>query len=276
MAKEYYFITCDVSNDMSSIYRFIIKSFWIKLRNMRKMVQTCTKYDFAMRYFLNRMVNTEIIPTVVDLQYHLEKEQINLAKAVKNYESNSNSFLDDVEVDGLYRRVADAEEEYEDCKKLVYLNSLLVSPNVRRWVFRSGRNKKLVVNTVNFVSIYNEWTIRSAEYLITEKRREHDASKFQIIIETTTDVEKKKRLVEAMEQVDAEYAQKLKLQKELLVAYIYDIYAILKSIDEEFGQVIMETVAYQKENGSLKRSGRLVIAAEPPMPKVKKKRYAKK
>ena len=189
-------------------------------------------------YIFHGKVNVELAKETADLQYYMEHERVKLAK---EYAANETGFMDDPVIDRLYKNVSAATEEFEDCKRSLYMKAFLSVPSdTRRWAFRTFRNRTIAQYVTDFIRHYNEWTFHTVEYLIVEARKEHDSLKFQKIIDTVVEEKKRTELLNAMTQVESEYDQMLKQKKCVLDAYVADIYVIAKKlkVDYNVGQYL--------------------------------------
>lgn len=131
--------------------------------------------------------------------------------------------LDETGKEEKLAHIMELKEEYENLRFRMFAASLIDDDiNSIKWrcIFRTIGDRKTSMTILDFVRMYNKWTVTSADYLILkalcdlECGEEEKRSSNQIVLAK-------------------EYGAKIQGKEELLKSYLLDLYDIATVLDEE-------------------------------------------
>lgn len=174
----------------------------------------------------NELVDGRLIRTAALVKLKLRHEQVNFVDLKNAGKLDGNQRKD------LLIRIIELNEEYENLFPRTYASHLLKAEMINpewRFVFRTIEDRNLSKTVIDFLRIYNKWTIASAEYLLLNALCD---------IECGNDYAHRQENEEKTHNQIAladEYTNRIGKQEELLQSYLYDLHNIAEKLDKEYG-----------------------------------------
>ncbi|MBQ1659595.1 MAG: hypothetical protein II059_07080 [Clostridia bacterium] len=164
----------------------------------------------------NDLVSFGLAKTAALVQINLRREQLRFVDLKDSGELNETAANERLV------RIMELKEEYKHLRFRMF-DPLLIDENTDSWrrIFHTIRDRKADIAILDFVRIYNKWTVTSADYMILKALRDLECG------------EEEKRSSNKI-VLAKEYEVEIQKREELLEAYLLDLNDIVTELDSEY------------------------------------------
>ncbi len=205
--------------------RFTVKEHTIMAANLSDVISSILMNNLKNTIY-NELVKGRHIRTAALVKSRLRREQVHFVDLINTGK------LDVKRREKYLISIMELKEEYEDLMSRTYVPYLLkVDMMSTEWrcVFHTREDRNISKPVIDFVRIYNRWTIASAEYMFLKALRD---------IECGNDYEhnqKNDKKADNQITLAKEYTERISKQHDLLRSYLQDLHDIAKRLDTEYG-----------------------------------------
>lgn len=196
--------------------RFTVKEHMTMAENLGDALSQILLNHMRKIMFNNR-VRFELAKTASLVKNRVRREQLRFVDLLDNGK------FDETDKEERLVRIMELKEEYENLRFRMFAPSLIDDDtDSQKWrcLFRTIRDRKISMTILDFVRIYNKWTVTSADYLILKELRDLEC-----------DEEEKRSSNQIV--LAKEYGEKIHEKEELLKSYLLDLHDIATELDGE-------------------------------------------
>ena len=236
-----------------SIERMIIEKNYafqpiMKSRFIDKLLESLCHFttDKKPKSLLNNNIDDSYSDLAASIFYSLEHTQLNLSR---EYKMKNPKYINKY-----CKRIAELKEEYQNTIDSMLKEKLFAfDDKERRCIFRRLNNTKEYEKMFKFIELFNDWTLKTVEYLILSARKKHDDEKFKVLIDKTLDTSKQKMLISARQNVGDEYDKDLNQLTQLLSDYTDDLHSLAVYLNNEYN-ILNQLEVFQSEEEIITRT----------------------